>query len=76
MPSLPVVSGKQARKALELLGWQCVRQKGSHMIMVKEGSIMTISIPDHDELDRGLLKHQVINKAGLSVEDFIRLVNQ
>jgi predicted RNA binding protein YcfA (HicA-like mRNA interferase family) len=47
MAGLPVLSGLKAVRAFEKLGWQVVRQRGSHIIMVKEGEITTLSVPDH-----------------------------
>lgn len=70
MPPLPVVSGYEARKAFERDGWIFDRQKGSHMILVKEGCF-PLSVPDHRELDRGLLR-SLIKKAGISVEEIGR----
>jgi predicted RNA binding protein YcfA (HicA-like mRNA interferase family) len=34
----------------ERLGWQVARQKASHIIMVKPGEIVTLSVPDHKEV--------------------------
>ena len=33
--ALPILSGKKVRKAFEKGGWEFVRQRGSHMILVK-----------------------------------------
>ena len=38
---LPVLSGGEVRKVFEKAGWECVRQRGSHMVMVKEGQADT-----------------------------------
>ena len=38
MPPLPRLSGRAAVKAFSRDGWQLVRRKGSHMILVKDGS--------------------------------------
>jgi len=48
-PSLPVLKGRDIVRVFESLGWQVARQSGSHIIMVKEGEIVTLSIPDHRE---------------------------
>ncbi len=69
LPELPVVSGRQARRAFEEHGWIFQRQTASHMILTKPGSIVSLSIPDHDELARGTLR-KLVRLAGLSVEDF------
>jgi predicted RNA binding protein YcfA (HicA-like mRNA interferase family) len=36
MPPLPTLSGGDVVKAFANAGWQMVRQRGSHIIMVKE----------------------------------------
>jgi predicted RNA binding protein YcfA (HicA-like mRNA interferase family) len=73
MPGLPVISGKEAVRAFERAGWVMKRQKGSHVIMLKQGSIASLSIPQHKELTPGTLK-ALIRAAGLTVEEFNRLV--
>ena len=70
MPPLPVISGREAIRAFGKLGWQVVRQRGSHICMSRPGASATLSIPDHRELDRGLLR-SLIRAAGITVEDFI-----
>lgn len=73
MPKLPVVSGREARKAFERAGWMFDMQRGSHMIMSKVHSGRMLSIPDHRELDTGLLRG-LIRDGGLSVAEFIDLL--
>lgn len=41
-------------------------------MMTKPGSMVTLSVPQHRELDRGLLR-ALIRDAGLTVEEFIAL---
>jgi predicted RNA binding protein YcfA (HicA-like mRNA interferase family) len=45
------------------------RQRGSHIIMVKDGEIATLSIPDHKEIAKGTLR-SLIRTAGITVEEF------
>jgi predicted RNA binding protein YcfA (HicA-like mRNA interferase family) len=52
-PALPMLSGREVVKVFERFGWEVVRRRGSHMIMIKEGHIATLSIPDHKEVARG-----------------------
>jgi predicted RNA binding protein YcfA (HicA-like mRNA interferase family) len=73
MPKLPVVSGRDARVAFERVGWRFSRQRGSHMILVKDGVAFNLSIPDHRELDRGLLRG-LIRDAGMTPEEFVSLL--
>ena len=70
MPKLPVVSGREAGRAFERGGWLFSRQKGSHRIYLKPGSRIALSVPDHKELDRGLLR-ALIRDAGWTVEEFV-----
>ena len=56
MPALPALSGREVVKAFANGGWQMVRQRGSHMIMVKEGHMATLSVPDHREVAKGTLR--------------------
>ena len=73
MASLPVVSGREARRAFEKTGWAFDRQRGSHMVLKKAGSPVLLSIPDHRELDTGLLRG-LIRDAGLTVKEFTKLL--
>jgi predicted RNA binding protein YcfA (HicA-like mRNA interferase family) len=56
-------------------GWQPVRQRGSHMILVKEGHMATLSVRDHREVAKGTLR-SLIRSSGLTVEQFVQLANQ
>jgi predicted RNA binding protein YcfA (HicA-like mRNA interferase family) len=69
MPQLPVMSALEAVRALEKRGWEVARQRGSHIIMVKAGQNVTLSIPDHKEVARGTLR-SLIRSAGLTVQEF------
>lgn len=73
MPELPQISGDDAVKIFEKLGWELSRQRGSHMIMTKSGSIYTLSIPKKRVLALGLLR-DLIKKADILVDDFIHLL--
>jgi predicted RNA binding protein YcfA (HicA-like mRNA interferase family) len=67
--TLPVLSGREVVRVFEGLGWQVVRQTGSHIIMVKQGESVTLSVPDHREVARGTLR-SLIRTAGLTVQEF------
>lgn len=53
MPKLPRVSGAQAVRALERLGFPVARQRGSHIVM-RRGSSGCV-VPNHRELKTGTL---------------------
>lgn len=69
MPKLPVVSGKQCCKALGRLGFEQVRQNGSHVVMRRgeEGCV----VPMHREIKTGTLAG-LLKQAGVSAEEFIK----
>lgn len=67
MPKLPRVSGAQAVRALERLGFGVIRQRGSHIVM-RRGSSGCV-VPNHRELKTGTLAG-VLKQAGVSVEEF------
>ena len=73
MPKLPVISGEKAIKTFSKAGWRPHRQVGSHVVLRKEGSRVTLSVPKHKELKPGLLR-KLIRDAGLSVKEFKRLL--
>jgi len=70
MPPAPLLRPREVVRAFERLGWSVARQRSSHIIMTKPGHIATLSIPDHPEVARGTLR-TLINRAGLTVEEFV-----
>ncbi|MDQ3774402.1 MAG: type II toxin-antitoxin system HicA family toxin [Pseudomonadota bacterium] len=72
-PALPVLSGREVVRVFESLEWQIVRQSGSHIVMVKEGEMATLSVPDHREVAKGTLR-SLIRAAGLTVSEFLAAV--
>ena len=70
---LPVVSGLDAVKAFTKAGWTAIRQHGSHVIMTKPGYDITLSVPQHRELKRGLMA-RLVKDAGLTIEEFRKLL--
>ena len=72
MATLPILSGKAVVNAFERDGWVEVRQRGSHVIMVKDGSMVTLSVPDHKIVAKGTLR-SLIRASGLTVDEFIAL---
>lgn len=69
---LPIVSGKEAIKALSKIGYYVRNQKGSH-VHLRHPTRMPLTVPWHDEIDRGTLK-EIIEAAGLTVEEFNELL--
>jgi predicted RNA binding protein YcfA (HicA-like mRNA interferase family) len=71
--TLPVLSGREVIRIFESFGWEFARQSASHIIMVKEGESVTLSIPDHREVAKGTLR-SLIRTAGLTVQEFVSAV--
>lgn len=73
MRKLPIISGAECVKALEQIGFVVDRQRGSHMLLVREDPRTTVSVPAHKELDRGTLR-AIIRQVNLSVDEFVDLL--
>jgi predicted RNA binding protein YcfA (HicA-like mRNA interferase family) len=73
MGRLANISGKEAAKAFEKAGWIPIGQVGSHLVMVKPGMRVNLSIPQHKELSLGTLRY-LIRYAGLTIEEFLALI--
>ena len=68
MPKLPRVSGAEALKALQKLGFEKVRQSGSHVV-ARRGAKGCV-IPMHAELKIGTLAG-LLRQAEVSHEEFM-----
>ncbi|MDE2900114.1 MAG: type II toxin-antitoxin system HicA family toxin [Chloroflexota bacterium] len=69
MSGLPRVSGRECVRALGRAGFHLRRQKGSHMVLVRQTPFAMVVVPGHRELDTGTLR-AIIRQAGLSVAEF------
>ncbi|MBA2693963.1 MAG: type II toxin-antitoxin system HicA family toxin [Rubrobacter sp.] len=69
MPRLPAISGKEAIKAFERLGYERKRQRGSHVVMSFPGR-RPIVVPEHGDMKRGTLR-SIIRDSGFTVEEFL-----
>ena len=75
MPKLPRVTGAEAKRAFESIGFREDRIKGSHHILKKLGHRHSLSIPIHGNeiLGIGLLKALIVT-AGITEERFRELL--
>ena len=73
MGTLGNISGKEAAKAFQKAGWTASGQVGSHLVLVKPGIRVNLSVPQHKELSTGTLR-ALIRHAGLTVEEFLNLL--
>lgn len=62
-------SGKDVVKLLCKNGWQCYKQKGSHMHLINAKKEI-LQVPMHESLKPGTLE-SIIEKSGISKDDFI-----
>lgn len=73
MGRLANISGREAANAFRRAGWEPMGQVGSHLVLVKPGVRVNLSIPQHKELSVGTLR-ALIRAAGMTVDEFLRLL--
>lgn len=73
MPRLPLLSGKQLIKILAKIGYQPVRQRGSHIRLSTDGK-KSLTVPNYKQIDRSLLI-KILRDAELKPEDFLNLLS-
>ena len=81
MRKRPVVSGEKLLKVLARLGYETVRQRGSHIRLRKPTAAgdHNITVPMHDELAKGTLNDilsQVSIWNGISEAALIEMIKQ
>jgi len=69
---LPIISGKTAIKTFLKIGYQIVRQRGSH-IRLRHKSRRPLTIPSHKILGKGLMS-KLLRDSELSLEEFLKLL--
>lgn len=74
MNGLPHVSGRQVVTALEKIGYEKDRKKGSHIVMRRIiHPHRRQVVPDHKQVAKGTLR-AIIRQCGLSVDEFRALL--
>lgn len=74
MAKLPTCSGAQAVRAFGRAGYVVDHQTGSHIILRHIAPPhRRLTVPNHRELKKGVLR-SLIRQAGLSVEQFVKLL--
>ena len=67
---------RKIKKLLEINGWHIDRQRGSHILFVKPGTIRPVVIPYHEkEIDSYLIR-EVIKALNISEEEFIEKIKK
>jgi predicted RNA binding protein YcfA (HicA-like mRNA interferase family) len=72
MPKLPRISSREAIRALKRLGFEEVRQTGSHLVMKRDtvDGVVGCVVPVHQELRVGTLS-SILKQAQVTPEEFI-----
>ena len=74
MSTLPRVSGREVIQALQKVGYERDRQRGSHVILRQATDPhRRVTVPDHKEIAKGTLR-SIIRETGLTVEEFKALL--
>ena len=76
MRSLPALNAKKVIKALKRSGFIEDRQKGSHIILIHKIKNKRVVVPIHSgkTIKKPLLKSIIENDAGLTIEQFLKLL--
>jgi predicted RNA binding protein YcfA (HicA-like mRNA interferase family) len=70
---LPQVSGETCVKVLKRAGFHFERQKGSHVVLLRNNPKARVVVPLHGTLKKGTL-HQILMDSDLKLEDFLNLL--
>lgn len=72
MPRLPRISGQEAVQALERLGFEQVRQRGSHVVLRKQTSSGAVgcTVPLSRQLAIGTLSG-ILRQAQVTLDEFM-----
>ena len=74
--SLKPLPADKVIKVLVRLGFKPVRQRGSHVILKREdGKVIVVPVHRGEEIGRGLLS-KIIKDAGLTREEFLKLLEE
>ena len=75
MSKLPLLSANEIIKILQKMGFQKIRQEGSHVFLQHTDGRTTV-VPNHpgEDVDRGLLNKILKKDLGIEREEFMRYV--
>jgi predicted RNA binding protein YcfA (HicA-like mRNA interferase family) len=74
MTKLPHVSSRECIRALSKKGFYFVRQAGSHITLRRDHPFAQTTVPEKREIASGTLR-RIIRDAGLTVDEFVELLN-
>ncbi len=74
MPPLPILKARDVIAALHKVGFETIRQKGSHVrLKHADDRIATVPVHPGQDIGRGLLR-KILRDADLSRDDFLDLI--
>ncbi len=77
MPQLPVISGKDFIKFLQMLGFVVVRVNGSHhRLKHSDGRVTTVPVHKNEDLPKGLMRKIIREDLDLELDDFWELMKK
>jgi predicted RNA binding protein YcfA (HicA-like mRNA interferase family) len=76
MTKLPVVDFRTFERVLQQLGFEAVRQKGSHVVF-RHADGRGTAVPNHPcrDLSRALIRN-ILREIDVSPEEYMKLLNQ
>ncbi|MCE5238525.1 type II toxin-antitoxin system HicA family toxin [bacterium] len=77
MPKQPVVSGRELIKALGHIGYEPLRQRGSHVTLVNRevGKTVSVAVHSNKPLPPGTLAH-ILRQVDISNDELRELVDE
>jgi predicted RNA binding protein YcfA (HicA-like mRNA interferase family) len=77
MPRLPQISGRELIRLLESLGYENLRQRGSHVRLrrISAAGVHNVTVPDHKAMAKGTLNDiltRVSIWTGLSKDELVK----
>ena len=72
MPKLPIISGREIIKIAQKIGFETIRQHGSHVIL-RNTQHVRLTIPLHDSLKPGTLL-QILKTLQITKKELEKLV--
>ena len=75
MSKLPILTAKELIGILKKIGFEIIRQKGSHVFIAHEDGRTTV-VPVHpgEDIGRGLLRKIIKEDVKISIQDFQELL--
>lgn len=75
MSKLPILTARELIRILNRLGFEVIRQKGSHVFLAHEdGRTTIVSVHPGEDISRGLLGKIIKEDIRISIEEFQKLL--